>query len=486
MPKLADSLMLQVHACVLGMTHPTGYPSWVMLSHLFTYLPLGDCAYRVNLSSAVYAATAVALVYVAGLLLSRRVAAAAAGALAFGLGKTFWSQAVIAEVYTLNSLVVALAIVFLLLWQIKRRDGYLLLAAFSIGLSLTNNVTSGLLLPAAFLFVAAVDLHKLVEWRLVVKGAGAFLLGLAPYLYLPIRASMNPPLNANDPDSLGRFWFVVSGGNLRGGFFDFGPATLPGRFALYGEHLLNDFGPWLLAAGAIGLLALLLRNRPVALLTGSLFLGWLIFALENDIPDVFVYFIPTYLMVALWISSGLGALLAGAEALVAGLPRVSRGAVLAALSSLLVLLPLLGAERAYARVDMSQYYRGQRMMETVAENTAPGATVLQHRSVLWYMVLVEERRQDLTLVDPFQHTLKSPSNDVVWPGDFSASDMDRLYGTDDRTGVTAAEKAAERGPVYVFTRRDEVIVNLRHAGFRVIPVGKPLYKLVPTAKKTGA
>ena len=71
-PALLDVAMLQMQVCVLGITHPTGYPTYLMLSHLFTYLPLGDCAYRVNLASAAYAALAVLAVYAAGLLLSRR------------------------------------------------------------------------------------------------------------------------------------------------------------------------------------------------------------------------------------------------------------------------------------------------------------------------------------------------------------------------------------------------------------------------------
>ena len=54
-PDLLDVPMLQMQVCVLGMTHPTGYPSYLMSSHLFTYLPFGDCAYRANLASAAYA-----------------------------------------------------------------------------------------------------------------------------------------------------------------------------------------------------------------------------------------------------------------------------------------------------------------------------------------------------------------------------------------------------------------------------------------------
>lgn len=76
-----------------------------------------DPAYRLNLSSAVYAALAVLQVFFAGLLLSRRIVAGAAAAIAFGVGSIFWSQAVITEIYTLNAFLIMLPIVSLLVWR---------------------------------------------------------------------------------------------------------------------------------------------------------------------------------------------------------------------------------------------------------------------------------------------------------------------------------------------------------------------------------
>src|SRR5215203_5255781 len=90
-PDTLDPPMLQAEVSALGVGHPTG----LMLTHLFTYLPIGDPAYRVNLASAVYGVAAVLVVYLAGLRIARRAVAAAAGALAFGLSGAFWSQAVI-------------------------------------------------------------------------------------------------------------------------------------------------------------------------------------------------------------------------------------------------------------------------------------------------------------------------------------------------------------------------------------------------------
>ena len=50
-------------AYTLGIPHPTGYPTYVLLARLFSFLPWGDVAYRVNLMSAVFASLTVLLVY---------------------------------------------------------------------------------------------------------------------------------------------------------------------------------------------------------------------------------------------------------------------------------------------------------------------------------------------------------------------------------------------------------------------------------------
>jgi 4-amino-4-deoxy-L-arabinose transferase-like glycosyltransferase len=478
-PDMLDVPMLQMQVCVLGMTHPTGYPSYIMFSHLFTYLPFGDCAYRVNLASATYAALAVLSVFAAGYLLVRRVAAAAAGALAFGVGVTLWSQAVITEVYTLNALLIALILLALLLWRARRKDRFLLLSAFLVGLSLTNHLTSGLLLPASLLFVALVDRRKLANGKLILGSVGLFLVGLLPYIYLPVRSAMDPPFEANNPSDIERFFYVVSGGNLRGGFFAFGPAELPARLAHYWDHLLDNLHWGLLVAAMVGFVALVLWDRAAAGLLGFLLFGWVFYSVENDILDIEVYFIPSYLLLALAAAAGFGLLLTEAEALLTRFPRVPTRAVLGVLSVALVLLPLPPVVDAYARNDRSGDYRGREIIQNVAENAAPNATILHQRSNLWYMVLVEKRRQDLTLVAPFWHNRNVAYADIVWPDDLDLSTTNRRYGTNDFSGVTAAKIAAKKGPVYVLRQEDINLNGLHEAGFRKVHVhGGVLYELI--------
>ncbi len=178
-PGIRDSTALQVKAYLLGIPDVTGYPTYAMLTHLFTYLPFGDPAYRVNLASAVFGAAAVFLFYLVCRRLTGRTSPSLAAALLFALSETFWSQAVIAEVYTLNTLFVAAIVLVLLVWRDERRDLYLLLAAFLMGLSLTHHLTSGLLLPAGLLFVLLMDRSRLLQRRQgMLFGGGGSRIGM--------------------------------------------------------------------------------------------------------------------------------------------------------------------------------------------------------------------------------------------------------------------------------------------------------------------
>lgn len=487
-PYTLDSPMLQAAVPVLGVGHPTGYPTYMMLTHLFTYLPFGDVAYRVNLASAVYGVMAGAAVYAAGLLLCRRVVAAAAGSLAFGFSGAFWSQAVIAEVYTLNAFFVALSLCLLLLWRERRDDRLLLFVSLLAGLSLTHHLSSALLVPAGLLFVALVDRGVFSKMGFLLKGIGSFALGLLPLIYLPIRAATNASLNEADPSTPGRFLNLVTGGSFLAESSEAGRQCVPSSLALegpaaklaaFGREVLVQFPLAFLAIGAFGAVYLLFRDRAAAGLLGVFFLCSLFHGLAYlwlGIEDFSAFLIPALLAFALCVCVGLGLLLRSMENLRDAPGRILPGA----LSAVFLALPLLGMLGAYDGVDRSDAYGGRRAVEAVARDAEQGATILHHRSPLWYMVLVEERRQDLTLVDPFC-TSWDRRTDLVWPEDLTAAQSAARYGTGDTTGVEAARRAAETAPVYVLDHGRVDYDRFREAGFGVVPVGEdsPLRELVP-------
>jgi hypothetical protein len=117
-----DSGDLATAVAVGGVPHPPGYPTYLLLGELFKRLPFGDIAYRFNLLSATCAALSVALIALViqqTLTVARCQAqpeeeigqahrliwfCAASASLTLAFSSTFWSQAVITEVYALNVL----------------------------------------------------------------------------------------------------------------------------------------------------------------------------------------------------------------------------------------------------------------------------------------------------------------------------------------------------------------------------------------------
>ena len=259
----ADTFEFQVVAPQLGIAHPTGYPLYLLLGKLFSLLPLGTVAWRLNLASAVYAVVAAALVFRIGLDLLRRPLPALVGAIALGLAPIYWSQAIVAEVYALHALIVALA-----LWLMVRltTDGRRQAAdrrkavvglTFLIGLGLTNHLTTVFLIPPAALAVALRLLHDEGEGRrLTIRplmrfwpAALAFLVPLLLYLYLPLRwQAVN-----GEPMGAARFIEWVIGGRFQGALQWAAWLRDPARWAIIGRLLFDAWGWVYLALAAIGL-----------------------------------------------------------------------------------------------------------------------------------------------------------------------------------------------------------------------------------------
>ena len=104
-----DSLEFQVVLPSLGIAHPTGYPLYTLLGWLLSRLPVGDLAYRVNLFSALAGAATIGVLFLVARRLGSGRLPAALMSVVFALSTTWWSQATIAEVYTLHGLAVALS-----------------------------------------------------------------------------------------------------------------------------------------------------------------------------------------------------------------------------------------------------------------------------------------------------------------------------------------------------------------------------------------
>ena len=258
---LLDSGEFVVAAQHFGVPHPTGYPLWTLLAWVFQLLPLGNAAWEINIFSGfcgALAAGVTAMLFSSSTrwLLGVRVLrwrglsaiVSVTVALLFAFSFSMWSQAVIAEVYTLHALMIGLFLMSLYAWLRRPESvGLLLLPFFLLALAFSNHQLSVALAPlpvlavllvrrgifwdlvmagaltvlvvylgfailseeapvlktairffysvmAGFALLVVVRRFR-VEWRLIAYLPFVVVLGLLPYAYMPLASSTNPPMN---------------------------------------------------------------------------------------------------------------------------------------------------------------------------------------------------------------------------------------------------------------------------------------------------
>ena len=116
-----DSGEFMTGAAVLGISHPPGFPVYTIVTRLFYNIPIANPGWRMEFGSMFTAAVAAMFLFSLMLLATKNAAASFIGAAAYAFAPTVWSQAVIAETYSLNALFVAL-LLFLILLFIERKQ----------------------------------------------------------------------------------------------------------------------------------------------------------------------------------------------------------------------------------------------------------------------------------------------------------------------------------------------------------------------------
>ena len=370
-----------------------GHPLYLYWAHLFTRLPVGDVAYRVNLCSAFGAAIGVALVWATLRRLGASGRAAWLGAGALAVSHAYWMHAVRAEVYSSYLALFALSLWAGVRWLEERRAGWLALAAGALALSLPVHLLGLTALPAlALLFL------RCRSPRQALAGAAGFVAGLLPLAGLTLATSSAPQLVVG-----------ISGTAMS----LLAPARWP-RDAAWGlGYLLYQFplGILLIIPGARRLAC----SRPWALAFLALAgLGDAAFAFDFQAPDRYVFYLPLYLVLALSIGAGVEALstrwLAGAW-LAAGVVALPVALYLALPMGLnaLKLNPLGLRDLPYRNGNLFHllpakvgYDGGRQFGQQVLAELPPAALVLADATIrqnLLYFQGVEGLRPDVEVVE---------------------------------------------------------------------------------------
>ena len=425
-----DSGELVTAAYTLGNAHPPGYPLWLLLAKFFSFMPIGEVAYRLNLMSALLDAIAIGVL---ALVISRTIpmvcarvisheafespaaglvvgSASATAALILAFSSTFWHQSVIAEVYALNNLFVCLILLLLVLWaENPEKNGLLFAISFLFGAGQANHQTLLLLGPALAFYIIFVRPRVLLSPKAVLGCAGLFFLGLCFYIYLPVRAAASPPINWGDPGNWRNFWFHFTRKQYRV-IEVVRPLPLVIRqirfffSAIVAEPLTPiPLVPALLTLG----FTTKKGGQWIAFTVAAFICTGVVFSiianteLDLNAADIhIIYFLPAYVIVAVWLGYGIGVI--GLLALRASRRLRIELVPATIVAALWLALPLGNVVKNYDKAGMRNHGYARFYGETLMNGLKHGSLLLTGTdsgyAVSMYMKWVEGYRPDVSIL----------------------------------------------------------------------------------------
>lgn len=418
----------------MGIPHPPGYPTYTLLLKLFSYVvPVGDLAFRGNLMSAVTGSLAVALIYWSAFRLCRYLkpdysmflptTSAFLGSIVFATTPLFWSQAVMTEVYTLNTLFVASLLVLtfdLVLRENTKRVSVSLdksdaikIASFGfiLGLGLGNHLTLlAIGLPLGLLICFNPKLRHHSPWGL----AGLFI-GLGIYLYLPIRSAQEPMLNWGNSDTLNGLLWMITGRVYQELVFGVPLHAMPTRILEWVELVFIQMNPLGLFLGLIGAAVLRTHHIGFFLVSSASIVALSIYTVTYATVDSEVLSIPAFALFGIWISIGFFWTVSSVSEISEELKTKTTAPVLKFLLSNTVVsltfigiaaMPIIGIILNYDSQDLSDddtnkngaYIYTQRVIESVPDGSILLSSEENHAFSLWYMTMAKEKDRNIAAI----------------------------------------------------------------------------------------
>ena len=291
---------------------PTGYPTFSLLEKLFTYLPIGDLAYRLNLFSAVFGALTILFLFLSINRLVKNEFISFISSMIFAFILPFWEVANRLEFDTLNSFFIILLIFSAILYSENKTRKYLYFFFFCLGLSLTNHPLAFFLVPAILLYVVIINPRIFKSLKAIFISILFFILPLLSYFYLFIRSLQG----YGEVNSFLRLFYYVTGrgvtGELHGG--SFGNRSISLILKVLKDYLnmvYESYGIILLIIALIGFIFLIRKNIKFGLCS------FLLVILNFVVPPLYAghalrnYLLNSMIVIAFYITFGLLSILNG-------------------------------------------------------------------------------------------------------------------------------------------------------------------------------
>ena len=410
--------------CVtLGIAHPTGYPLFAIIGHLFSLIPMGlSKIYQLNLMASFFTALSSVVFFQtllivfelvnkkknqqktknkqsqvneSNLLENRNILLISFfTSLTYSFATTVWQQANAIEVYSLQAMMFNLVI-----WSILKSSSakenqfkFYIFTEFLLGLSFTNHMQTVLLIPGVlYLYLFGIgDSHKFdkLKFKEILWLFIPFVIGLSLILYLPLRSMSMPDFNWGFVSrGWSKFIYHASGKQYQIWMFSDSASisTNLGKFFSLLPYQLGWIG---LVPFLLGIYFLFKQNRKLLFFLLILLFTCLSYSVNYSIHDIDSYFLLAFISIILLTGTGLFFVISKYPKLVAAI----------------VIIPIISLIQNFDSNDNSKNYLVPEYSRILGDNLEPNAIIISAQwdywcSAFWYKQKVEGYRPDVVLLE---------------------------------------------------------------------------------------
>jgi hypothetical protein len=398
-----------------------------MLAHLASLVPIGSVAVRVHSVSALFAGLAAAMMTLLVVELMLRAPAvkkekkrgskapdvtpktayvlgpAIVAGLLFAFSRTLWAYATIAEVYTLNSLLIVTVLWFMFGWRRKfdldspvYRKLYLAALVFGLGMGV-HHVTMAFLLPSLAVMVYATAGRRFFIGKQFLIAALIAAAGLSVYAYLPLAASRSPLMNWGEPTSLDALWRHVTGRQYQA-FFNFQVSNLLDLVRFLSREWGVVWLPAALVLAAIGFVERFRRDRLLFTFLAVIICVNIAYCMAYTISeDRDAYYLPTFISITMAAAFGARRLLELVKETPASVITAAHAA------AALLAVPIIALTSNLPYNDRHDFYVAHDYVVNMFAAVEPGGMLLtadwQPYAPSFYVRDIEGMRKDVIFID---------------------------------------------------------------------------------------
>ncbi len=305
-PKLIDeeSSMYVSNILKMEILKPPGYPIYSLLAKVFTLIPIGDIAYKINLFSSLFGALTILILFFTVYLLLKDDIISLASSLTLAFIYPFWSASNRIGTDSINLCLISLAIYAAIRYSKQPNRKNLYLFFFCLGLSLTNNQINFYSMPVFIIYIVLLNPGIFKNTKVTIFCILFFILPLLSYSYFFFK----PIQGYSSTNSFTNFIYYIFGHLPDGSIYTGSLQHLPVKtidaafpaFLAYLQPFHENFGLLLSIISFVGFVYLLKKDFKFAIFSFLYIIVTFYIIIQYLDSPILIYLLPVYSILCIY------------------------------------------------------------------------------------------------------------------------------------------------------------------------------------------